>query len=251
MARATRNHDTKHLTRSGAAARQHDLLPAIARSGLRDMGSGPMTALGLTDLVTAHDNGTSDTICVRRDELARPWPTHSRTVVREIDRLARAGLITVASSAGRGRMQSVRLRHAAIDALTVPVWSALGRALAARMGDVTAPAVPETAPFTGHGLVARPPLHCSTVPNRAALPRAHGQGRLVGQDASGNSPAPELLVLKAVGNGRCCPPPRRVHCGGAGRSRYGVQHLACGAPRRSRSTARAAVCSTMSSTVAG
>jgi DNA-binding Lrp family transcriptional regulator len=121
------------LVGQGAASRKYDVLTGLSCAGLRAQGLSAVLALRLIALITARYNWARDAASIGHEELARLWGVSRRTVIRDVDKLLRLGLLEVATAPRRGRVASYRLGHAAIDRLTRPVWDAAGPDFAARM----------------------------------------------------------------------------------------------------------------------
>lgn len=150
-----------------AGARKYDLLTGIGAAALRIKaqrvadqrndgddaaaeGQGaddnvssfsPVTALRLIVLITARYDWARDSAAVGHAELERLWGVSRRTVIREIDRLRRLGLLKQLSEGRRGRVSVYRLDQAHIAALTKDAWSCVGDKFADRMAAIAPDAV--------------------------------------------------------------------------------------------------------------
>jgi DNA-binding transcriptional MocR family regulator len=84
---------------------------------MRSDGLSPILALRFIALITARYNWAKDEASVGHDELSRLWGVSRRTVLRDMERLQKLGLLVVARPARRGRVATYRLGHDALDAL--------------------------------------------------------------------------------------------------------------------------------------
>ena len=135
-----------------AGARKYDLLTGLATAALQReahaaaaCGDGPasdfsaVTALRLIALITARYDWARDSAAIGHSDLERLWGVSRRTVIREIDRLRRLGLLELVSEGRRGRVSVYRLGQARIADLTRRSWSGAGDKFAQRMASLDPP----------------------------------------------------------------------------------------------------------------
>ncbi len=152
-----------------AGARKYDLLTGLATAALqpeaRAVGAeddrtepefSAVTALRLIALITARYDWARDSAAIGHCELERLWGVSRRTVIREIDRLRRLGLLQLVSEGRRGRVSVYRLDQPRIAALTRRTWGGVGDKFALRMAalDATDSAQPTAAPAPSGAVIA-------------------------------------------------------------------------------------------------
>lgn len=123
----------RRLAGPGASARKYDVLTWLAMAGLRETSLSGTLALRLIALITARYNWALDEVSIGHEELMRLWGVSRRTVIRDVEKLRRAGLLLQTRPARRGRVAAYRLGHDHIAALAEPLRDSMGTDLCARL----------------------------------------------------------------------------------------------------------------------
>jgi DNA-binding transcriptional ArsR family regulator len=178
----------------GHGAGKYDVLSALALAGLGSADFPAQRALRLIALITTRYNWASDSLSVGHDELTRLWGVSRRTVIREIDALRAAGVLTVLRPGRKGRVTAYRLNPAAIRAVAAPALGAEPTGVDARL----AAAAPDPAPDTATDMRAdmRQDTRPDAPPQTAAGPQA--PRRAAGPCAAGSDAGLWAAILDAL-----------------------------------------------------
>ncbi|MFN3615195.1 MAG: hypothetical protein ACK4WC_11650, partial [Rubrimonas sp.] len=144
-------------TPAGRGAGKYDVLSALALAGLGGRGLPPQRALRLIALITTRYNWAADSLSVGHDELTRLWGVSRRTVIREIDALREAGVLTVLRPGRKGRVTAYRLNPAAVRAVAAGALGADPTGVDARLAMLAAADAQDAAVPADRASLAPPP----------------------------------------------------------------------------------------------